>query len=440
MKFYDREKEMETLRSIRRASLSSARFTVMTGRRRIGKTELLRRAFADVPSLYFFIARRSEAELCENFAQEIEEKLGVPVPGRFYRVADVFTFAMKLARDRPITLIVDEFQELARVDPGAFSSLQRDWDVLKGEARMNLVVSGSVNRLMNKIFRDRLEPLYGRQTDFIKLSPFSIPVLKKVLADHGRKVSPEDILALYSFTGGIAKYVELLMDAGACTRDAMLDVIFKEESTFLDEGRACLSDEFGKDYGNYFSIMSMIARGRTSRSDVERAIGGGEVGGYLKNLIDEYGLVSKRQPIFGKPNAKNAIYALDDNFYLFWFRFIARYSYMLEIGSHDRLKELVKRDYPAFSGLMLERYHRQKLAELRRFTRIGGWWDRKGKNEIDIVAEDELEKKAVFAEVKRDADRISVPLLKRKAESFLKATGRFAGYRLQYRALSLKNM
>ena len=440
MKFYGREHEIALLRNIRKKSLESARFTVMTGRRRVGKTELLRRAFTDVPNLYFFIARRSEAELCANFAQEIEEKLGIPVPGTFMRVADVFTFVLKMARERPITLVVDEFQELARIDLGAFSSLQRDWDMLKGEARINLVVSGSVNRLMNSIFRDRHEPLYGRQTDFMRLSPFPLPVLKRILADDGRNVVPEDILALYSFTGGIAKYVELLIDANARTRDAMLDVIFREESTFLDEGRSCLIDEFGKDYGNYFSILSAIARGRTSRSDVEQAIGGGEVGGYLKNLIEEYGLVVKRRPLFDKPHGKNVRYALDDNFYLFWFRFIARYSYMLEIGSHTRLKELVRRDYAAFSGLMLERYFRQKLVERRTFTRIGSWWDRKGENEIDIVAEDELEKKAVFAEVKRDTERISIPILKKKADMFLRATGAFKGYHIAFKGLSLTDM
>ena len=162
MKFYDRKNELETLRRIQDESLKSARFTVMTGRRRVGKTELLKHAFGRTGYLYFFVARRSEAELCENFVREIEEKLGVPIPGAFSRVSDVVTLVMRIAKDRPITLVIDEFQELSRVDPGAYSSLQRDWDMMKGDMKLNLVVSGSVNRLMNKIFRDEHEPLYGR--------------------------------------------------------------------------------------------------------------------------------------------------------------------------------------------------------------------------------------------------------------------------------------
>jgi hypothetical protein len=440
MKFYDRKNELETLRRIQGESLKSARFTVMTGRRRVGKTELLKHAFGRTGYLYFFVARRSEAELCDNFVREIEEKLDVPIPGKFSRVSDVVTFVMRLAKDRPITLVIDEFQELSRVDPGAYSSLQRDWDMLKGDMKLNLVVSGSVNRLMNKIFRDEHEPLYGRQTDFLKISPFTTDVLKEILHDHDRSADNEALLALYAITGGVAKYVELLMDGGAFDRDSMLDVVFREESTFLEEGRICLSDEFGKDYGTYFTILSAIASGKTARGEIESAIGGGESGGYLRNLSDLYGLLARNHPLFAKPLAKNVRYRLSDNFFLFWFRFIARYSYMLEIGSHNRLKELVKRDWNVFSGQMLERYFRQKFAEQRKWTRIGSWWDRKGECEIDLVAEDEMSRKAVFAEVKRDGGRISMNTLREKASAFTRATGQFEDYAITFKSLSLEDM
>ena len=440
MKFYDRANEVAILKRIQADSGQASRFTVITGRRRIGKTELIKRSFTGTPFLYFFMARRSESELCENFAGEIEEKLGIPVPGRFSRVSDILTYVFKLAKTIPITLVLDEFQELVRIDSGVFSTLQRDWDMMKGDMRLNLIVSGSINRLMNKIFRDRHEPLYGRQTDFLKLRPFSTAVLREILVDGKSSASPEDVLALYAFTGGVAKYVEMLVDGGALDRDAMIDFIFREESTFLEEGISCLSDEFGKNYGTYFSILSAVAGGGTSRSDIESAVGGAEVGGYLDNLIREYGLLARRQPLFARPGSKNLRYAIDDNFFLFWFRFVARYSYMLEIGAHGKLRDLVRRDYNTFSGLMLERYFRQKLAEEGSFTRIGGWWNRKGEDEIDIIAEDELEKRALFAEVKRDPARISLGELRRKAESFRKATGRFKGYDIVFQGLSLGDM
>ena len=439
MEFFDRTKEIDILRRIRKDSANSARFTVITGRRRVGKTELLKRAFSDEGFVYFFIARRTEAELCEIFVKEIADKLGVSLPGRIGRVCDLIQFVMNLSKDRPITLVIDEFQELARIDAGAFSSLQRDWDLLHNDIKLNLVVSGSINRLMNKIFRDRNEPLYGRQTEFLKIKPFSLSTLAEILSSYKPDWTSADMLALYSFTGGVAKYVELLMDNGGFDRDAMLDVILREESTFLEEGRVCLGDEFGKDYGTYFSILSCIARGVTTRPQIESTLGI-EIGGFLKNLVSDYELVARNQPLFDKPRSKNIAYRLNDNFYTFWFRFIARHAYMLEIGAHDQLKELVKRDYEQFTGKMLERYFHDRLAETKKFTRLGTWWDRSGENEIDLVAENELEKKVKFFEVKRDAARISLKSLKDKAAAMLRATGEFKDYRISYGGLSLADI
>lgn len=439
MRFFDRKAELRTLKRIHDDSVHTARFTVLLGRRRIGKTELLKRAFEKTGFLYFFIARRSEAELCETFAQEIVEKLGVMIPGKVSRVSDLITYVMNLAKDRPITLVIDEFQELSRVDPGVYSCLQRDWDLLHDKIKLNLVVCGSVNRLMNRIFRDKNEPLYGRQTEFIRLKPFSIATLKEILSHYKPGWTSEDLLALYSFTGGVAKYVELLMDNHATDRDAMLDVMLREESTFLEEGRICLNDEFGKDYGTYFSILSSIARGLTTRPQIENALNI-EIGGFVKNLVAEYELVSRHQPLFDKVRSKNVAYQLNDNFFMFWFRFIAHYSYMLEIGAHEQLKALIKRDYNQFSGKTLERYFHAKLAESKRFTRIGSWWDRKGENEIDIIAENELSKTVVYYEVKRDASRYSAKALQDKIDAFLRASGEHQEYASSFGCLSLDDM
>ncbi len=439
MEFFDREYELRMLRRIQKDSAENSRFTVLVGRRRIGKTELLKHAFSKTGFLYLFVARRSEAELCEIFAQEIVTKLGVMLPGRVTHLSDLIMFVMNLAKDRPITLVIDEFQELSRIDPGAYSCIQRDWDLLHDKMRLNLVVSGSVNRLMNRIFRDRNEPLYGRQTEFIKLKPFSIETQKEILSHYKPGWTPEDLLAIYTFTGGVAKYVELLMDNGATDRDAMLDVMLREESTFLEEGRICLNDEFGKEYGTYFSILSSIARGLTTRPKVESALDV-EIGGFLKNLVVEYELVSRHQPLFDKLRSKNVAYQLNDNFFTFWFRFIARYSYMLEIGAHAQLKKLIKRDYNQFSGIMLERYFKTKLVESKQFTRIGSWWDRKGENEIDIIAENELTKTVTYYEVKRDANRYSQKELEDKVEAFLRATGEHRRYQRSYGCLSMADM
>lgn len=150
-----------------------------------------------------------------------------------------------------------------RIDSAIFSEMAATWDRLHKKARINLVVSGSINRLMNLIFFDDGEPLYGRNTGKIKLMPFRISVLKEILAAHAPrgKYKPEDLLTLWTLTGGVARYVEQLMDEGAVTSRDMLDSALRQSSPILDEGKVVLIQEFGKDYGTYFRFW------RLSRAD-----------------------------------------------------------------------------------------------------------------------------------------------------------------------------
>ena len=439
MKFYDRQREIALLNDIATKSRQTAQFTVITGRRRIGKTSLVRKAFEGKTYLHFIAARKSEAELCEVFQSEITEKLGVPLLGESKRFAHGFRFVIQDAKKKPTTLFIDEFQEFFRVNPAIYGDIQGIWDLNKDKAKINLIVGGSVYTLMTKIFRDKKEPLFGRQTRMLSVDPFSVSVLKQILRDHKPKYTNEDLLALWTFTGGVAKYVELLMDDNATSRDKMIETIIAEDSSFVTEGKAMLIEEFGKDYGNYFSILALIARGKTTRSEIESAIGK-EIGGYLTKLEEEFSLVAKRQPLFEKTSKKNVRYRLSDNFLVFWFRFLHRFSYMTDIKAYRQLQDIVKRDYDVFSGFALENYFRSKFVESGSFTRLGGWWDRKGENEIDLIAENEIDKSALFVEVKRQSSRYDESSLKAKLDTFLKATGKFKSYKLSVKGLSLDDM
>ena len=121
-----------------------------------------------------------------------------------------------------------------------FSSIQKLWDLHKGKARMNLVVTGSVNTLMVRLFRNRRAALYGRETAFMVVEPFATDVLKEIMAAYHPGYRLEDLLALWTFTGGVAKYVELLIDSKSWTRESMIKEIVRANSLFLDEGRAVL--------------------------------------------------------------------------------------------------------------------------------------------------------------------------------------------------------
>lgn len=439
MRFFDRTEEIASLKEILELSKRNAQFTVVTGRRRIGKTSLVWKAYEDKPILYFFVARKVESDLCADFLQEIENKLGIPTMGRVERFSEIFEYLMKISIERPITLFIDEFQEFFKVNKSVYSDMQRIWDMYHNTAHINLIVCGSIFSMMTKIFKDKKEPLYNRQTRFMSIKPFSPAVLKEIMAEYNPEYTAEDLLALYSFTGGVAKYVQLLVDANATTKNKMLNHIIKADSIFLGEGKAILIEEFGKDYGVYFSILSAIARGKTSRSEIEQIVGR-EIGGYLTKLEKDYEVITKNQPIFEKSSNKNMRYTIDDNFFSFWFRFIHKYNYMLEIENYDALKTIINRDYETFSGKMLERYFKRVLIESKAYTRIGSWWDRKGENEIDIVAENELENKTTFIEVKRKNENFDADALNVKVEAFSRATGKFKDYEILQKGLSMTDM
>ena len=439
MKFYDREQEMAFLRDTREKAEEAARFTVVTGRRRIGKTTLIREAYKDKPFVYFFVTRKAESDLCEVYLEEINEKLGIPTLGSSRKFSDIFRYLMQLSVTHSFTLVIDEFQDFFRVNKAVYSEMQNIWDEFEKTSKINLIVCGSIYSLMQKLFKDKKEPLYGRNTGELRLKPFRPSVLKQIMADAKPGYSHEDLLALFSFTGGVAKYVNQLVDAGATDKDSMIRHIIGPNSTFLNEGKNNLIEEFGKDYGTYFSILSCIARGKNTRSEIEDVIGK-EVGGYLSNLENEYELIGKKRPLFEKSTNKNVRYELEDVFYSFWFRFVFKYSYIIEIENYGKLREIVERDYTTFSGLMLERYFHRVAMESGDYTRLGRWWDRKGENEIDMIGEDELADKATFYEIKRQKDDISIGVLKGKAEVMLRATHEFNGYEIKYEGLSMEDM
>lgn len=441
MRFFDRETEFEKLREIEELSHEVAQFTIITGRRRIGKTAMVKKYYENSTILYFFVARKAETELCEIFIDEIRTKLNIPMlEGKGMTFATIFKFIMELSQTKHITLFIDEFQDFYRINSSIYSDMQNIWDSYKNKAQINLIVAGSVNTLMNKIFKDKKEPLFGRQTNTINVRPFKPLVLKQIMSEYCPDYKNSDLLALYTLTGGVAKYVELFIDRKKFTERTMLDMFFERDSYFLQEGKNMLVDEFGKDYGIYFSILTIIAQGRNTRSEIESILNIKELSGYLKNLNEEYGLIKKMQPIYEKSTNKNVHYSINDQFLSFWFRFVYKYTHIIEAEGNDKLKAIAKRDFNTVSGKALESYFIDVLKESGIYTRLGYWHDRKGENEIDIIAEDEVDNKIEFIEIKRQSKNFDRKILEAKSQTFLKAIGTFKDYEITYRGLSIEDM
>ena len=441
MEFFGREEEIRELRKVRETARKQARFTIVTGRRRVGKTELLKRAFGDgkTPCLYLLVTRKTEKVQCAAFQEEVEKVLGIRIAGKCERFKEVFEEIMAASVSRTFTVVIDEFQEFDRVNPGVFGDVQGVWDEYHVRAKVNLVVCGSINRLMNKIFFNDAEPLYGRNTGKLHLHPFKVSLLKRIFKYYHPDYTQEELLVLWTLTGGIARYVDLLMSNGAFTVEDMLSTVFGRITSFIDEGKTVLVEEFGKDYGTYFTILASIASGRTTFAEIKNELGL-EVGGFLTKLEDDYSLIVKKQPLFEKTGNKNSHYQIEDCFFRFWFRFVFKYQYLVELERFDELRALVKRDLAVFCGYSLERYFYWKFVDVTSYTRMGGWWDRKGENEIDLVCDDEFSGKLVFHEIKVRSERIDLQVLKAKAEAFFAKNPQLRSRKVSFRALSLKDM
>ncbi|MDP2188215.1 MAG: ATP-binding protein [Sphingobacteriaceae bacterium] len=436
MKFYNRTSELAMLAKIEQLATLAAQMTFVVGRRRIGKTSLISKAYAHSKSLYFFVSKKSETLLCAEFTEEIKRKLEVPIFGEIKSFKEIFALLMELSKSQHFTLIIDEFQEFNTVNAAVFSDMQHLWDAHKDSSKINLVLCGSVYSLMTRIFEGSKEPLFGRATHRLHVKAFDVATLAQIMEENAPGYAKEDLLAFYLFTGGVAKYVELLLLNKALHLDAILEYVFTENSLFIEEGKHLLIEEFGKEYGIYFSILSLIASGKTSRPAIESILET-TVGGHLDRLENDYGLIKKIRPILAKPNSRMVKYTVEDNFLNFWFRFIFKHRSAIEIGNLAYIKELVVRDYPTFCGRFLEKYFIEKLKAEKSYNLIGTYWERDNQNEIDIVAINELSKRILIAEVKRNPNQISLPKLKEKAKKLLLD---FNGYEIDYQGLSLRDM
>ncbi len=441
MKFYNREDELELLEKTRKISLQKPRMTFVVGRRRIGKTSLVLKAFNQQQFLYFFIARKNESLLCLEFIEEIERVIEKKVLGEFRSFAKLFEYLLESSKDEAITLVIDEFQEFYQSNPSVYSDMQKLWDRYtmgrdQEVAKMNLVLCGSVYSLMKKIFENAREPLFGRANEKIHLQPFTAEVLKSIYSDNAEVVTAENFIAFYTITGGVAKYVEIFVDKKCFSLEDMLNEIFRPNSLLLEEGRNILIEEFGKDYLTYFSILALIASGKTSRGAVESILEK-DIGGYLNRLEREYNIIESIRPVFAKPGGRLVKYVIADNFLAFWFRFVYKYRSAVEINNLDYVKQIVQRDFETYSGPYLEKYFREVLSGRKEFNMIGRYWDRKGEREMDIVAVDQMRKKALIAEVKRNKEKINIRELKTKA-SVLERD--LSAFQVSYEGFSLEDV
>ncbi len=437
-KFYNREDQLSALRGIS-ANLQGTKgqLSVVVGRRRVGKTRLLNEAFiassANLPPfLYLFISRKSESALVDEFANILRHQLNA----KFFNpssLLDIFEFIFDYSKTTPLTLVIDEFQDIELIDSSIFSGLQNLWDSYKLHSQLHWICCGSLYSLMTKLFKGAKQPLLNRDDYFFKIQPLSPLYIQEVLQDQ-RLYTAERMLQWWCLSGGIPKYLEWLAKAG----EHPFEQLISASSPLIEEGLHRLVEDFGSEHRSYFSILAAIASGHTSRARIESFTGIG-VGPLLDKLESEFDIIAKNRPIHAKENSRDVRYSLVDPFLQFWFYFIHANRSAVEMGNFTYIRALIERDFDTFSGRQLEGLYTALLKNSKQFNRIGGYWDNKGEHEIDIVAINDLEKRILVVEVKRQLKRFKPQALAEKTVHLLQKLD-CKNYQVQQECFALDNM
>ncbi len=382
--FVGRREELKALRE--RISSDNFELIVIYGRRRVGKTRLVLEAVKDVPHVYYLAVEGDNLRHFRETAGRVFQEV------RYAR--EDWEGLLHALRGKVI--VIDEFPNLIKEDPTVLSVFQRAIDTDLSDSKTKLILLGSSVSIMTEKVLSYKSPLYGRRTGSMKLKPLKFFHLREFFPNADWK----ELVEVYGMTDGIPFYITQVR----LPFWEWLDRELKNPvSLFRDEVDFLLKYEF-TETRTYRRILEAISLGKTTPKEIRDFIGmrHSDVTPYLRNLI-ETGLVVREVPITEKPNSKRGRYYLADNFLAFWFRFIYPNLSAIEEGIFD--VEEVKRDYSHYLGPVFEKVAKQVLIELNktgrlpfRFTKIGQWWRKS--EEINLVALNESEKKALLGEVK----------------------------------------
>jgi len=418
MKFYARERELDLLEKQYKQVKDKSIMTVITGRRRIGKTSLSKIYAKNKKNLYLFVSKKDEVLLCEEFIQRINEEFKIPVIGEIRNFRDVFKLIMEIGKKEKIVVIIDEFQEFFQINESVYSEVQNIWDEYKNESKIHLIFIGSIYSLIHKIFKNSKEPLFGRADRMVYLKAFPPGVIKEILKDNN-KYNINNLFINYMLTGGVPRYQEILLDNKKYSEEEILNFYFEIDSPFIEEGRTILIEEFGREYGTYFSILELLSDGRTTRSEIESILEK-DTGGYLEKLVTDYDIVGKIKPIGSKPTGRIQKYYIKDNFLKFWFRYVYKYRSAIESNNYSYIKKILDENLKTYSGPILEKLYHEIYRNSGKYTEIGNYWEKGNQNEIDLVCIDELNKKMIIGEIKLNKDKVNINKLNEKSKKLIK--------------------
>lgn len=397
MRFINREKETAFLEE--KWLEQKAQLIVLWGKRRVGKTELVKQFIKDNPHVYFLSENTNEKEQLHRFSQAI---------GRFYKEPLLKTrgfagweesFEYIKTKNRRFVLVMDEFPYLILSNPAIPGLFQKAWDKYWSKSNIYLIILGSSMAMMENEVLGYRSPLYGRRTGQWRIDPMPFASARKFRAGK----SFTDQLSHFSVAGGIPAYWLQLSPEKDILKN-IADHVLKKGEILYDEVEFILREEL-REPRYYFALLQAVAHGKRKLSEIVNATGISQpVANKYLGVLADLKIVERELPVTEvKPmKSKKGLYRIIDEFFLFWFRFIFPKRGELEMG---RLKEVlagINKELPMHLSIIYEKTAieilRNRMDNFFPFTAVGRWWDRN--EEIDIVAFNKERDTILFGEVK----------------------------------------
>jgi len=407
MRFHDRERELALLEELDAIKPS---FLVILGRRRVGKTSLIRRFIRDRRSLYLYVDDRKGPELLlSEFTAQVRSQLGLPDYVSFDSFDSLLRFLMTEVGDTVVA--IDEFQRFEAIDPSIVTTLQDLWDREGKERGPFLIASGSSMGMMHRIFLDSGAPLFKRADNVVTLRPFGLASVFDVLDGIGVKKVDAKVDLFCLFGGMVYYYNQMDRYKAKSLRTALDRLVLDDLAPLRNEVRDILVEGFGRQHATNFEILAAIAEGRYTMSEIGEVVSvkASSLSPYLNDLKDVLHLVDHSVPVLEDPRrSKKGRYTLRDSFFRFYFRFIFPNASLYEVGSYGRLHEIIERGWGDHKGKAFEGEVRSILSPVlaTEFPQVGWFWDRQ-RNEIDLVGVDHERRRMLLVEVKTRRLRMS---------------------------------
>ncbi|AZH25617.1 ATP-binding protein [Haloplanus aerogenes] len=406
MTFYDREAELDTLTAAVESPGSD--FIVVYGRRRVGKTELLKEFCANRPHIYFLAAQEAEHRQREKFLDQIADHFDERVP-RIDSWDGVFEYLGEQLQREDLVVVIDEFPHLVAENDSLPSYVQGFVDQeLDGTDSMLVLCGSSVSTMESEILGHE-SPLYGRRTAQLDVTPFSFRQAREVIS-----YDIQDAIRSYAVTGGTPMYLTLFdytQSLAANIRSHMLS----PSAVLYNEPEFLLRTEL-RNPARYMSILEAVALGHTTPNEISGATGidSGPLSKYLQTLR-RLRLIQRDVPVTatGK-KSKRSRYRVADEFLRFWFRYVEPNRSSIEEAPDIVYDGTIAPDLPTHVATTFEEVCQEAVWEAVRrgdfepYSEVGRWWYRE--DEIDIVGLAPNDDRILFAECKWTSEPVGTSL------------------------------